>query len=71
MGSREGRSGKPRIKKKVSGSSTERRGPDIFIPISACAGDRLGAEYLKELGAPAGLGFIGAHFDDHLQTPFK
>jgi hypothetical protein len=30
--------------------------------------NRLGAEYLKELGSPAGLGFIGAHFDDHLNA---
>src|SRR2546428_331789 len=28
----------PRIKKNVSGSSTERNGPNIFIPISSCAG---------------------------------
>src|SRR6266849_3564988 len=31
--------------------------------------NRFGAEYLNELGAPAGLRFIGAHFDDHLRSP--
>jgi len=39
--SREARSGKPRIKKNVSASSTERNGPRIVIPISSCAGTDL------------------------------
>ncbi len=37
--------------------------PDFFV----CR-NRFGAEDLKELGAPAELGFIGAHFDDHLSA---
>src|SRR5713226_7396634 len=39
-----------------------------FHPDFCVCRNRLGAEYLKELGAPAGLGFIGAHFDDHLNA---
>lgn len=33
-----GQIGGPRMKKKVSGSSTDRKGPRIFMPISAWAG---------------------------------
>src|ERR1700691_1479773 len=67
MGSREPRSGKPRMKKNVSGSSIEINGRNIFMPISAWAGTD--SEYLQEVGALAGLGLIGAHFDDHLPPP--
>lgn len=28
-----------------------------------------GAKYLEEVSASAGLGFVGTHFDDHLQSP--
>ena len=38
IGSRLARSGKPRMKKKTSGSSTDRNGPRTFIPISRWAG---------------------------------
>jgi hypothetical protein len=38
IGSREERSGKPRMKSKLPGSSTERNGPNIFISVPLCAG---------------------------------
>jgi len=40
-----------------------------FHPDFSVCRNRLGAEYLEELRAPAGLGFIRAHFDDHLESP--
>ena len=56
------------MKKKVSASSTERNGPNIFHPDLYVGWDRLGAEDIKEIGAPAGLGLIGAHFNDHFRV---
>jgi hypothetical protein len=40
----------------------ERNGPEIFMPISACAG----REKAKKLGSLAGLEFVSAHFDNHV-----
>jgi hypothetical protein len=38
------------MKKNVSGPSTDRNGPRIFIATSACVGNRLRAEHLEERG---------------------
>src|SRR5437762_13870018 len=46
----------------------ERNGPNIFIPISVCAGIDLERNISRKLRALAGLRFIRPHFDNHLRA---
>ena len=57
------------MKKSVSGSSTERKGPGIFIPIFVGAGIDLDRNISRNSERLPGFVFIRAHFDNHVLPP--